>query len=122
MSRWLLVVTLAVTACKGEDVKVHVGCETVAGPAVECTVTQTAGKSEVEVCWDFSVECGNGVVVTAPNTCQMVKDGGTGKATIPGDKLNRLAECASDGAKPKAKVTHLTIEGKTSETSWSEAP
>jgi hypothetical protein len=70
-----LALVVALAGC--EQVKVHVNCETTAAPAIECTVQQTAGKSEVEVCWDFELTCANGNKVTAPRTCQKVKDGGT---------------------------------------------
>jgi hypothetical protein len=104
---------LAIVACKGEDVSVHVDCITTAAPAVECEVKQTKGKSEVEACWDFSVTCANGVVVKAPHWCQKVKDGGTVKATIPGDKLDGVDKCAGDGP-PTAKLENMTINGKPS--------
>jgi len=102
-----------VTACKGEDVAVHVDCISTAAPAVECEVKQTKGKSEVEACWDFSVTCANGNVVKAPHWCQKVKDGGTVKATIPGDKLTGMDKCGGEGA-PTAKLENLTINGKAS--------
>jgi hypothetical protein len=94
----------------GESVKVSVNCLTVQGPAVECDVSQTLGKGEVEACWDFEVTCGNGEVVKAPRTCQKVKDGGTAKATIPGDKLANVEKCGGEG--PVGKVSNLTLNGK----------
>ena len=109
-------VGLAVLALAGcnESVKVHVSCTTTAAPAVECTVVQTEGKSEVEACWDFATTCANGVVVEAPHTCSKVKDGATVTVTIPGDKLTNLAKCGGDG-KPTAKMSNMTINGKPSE-------
>jgi hypothetical protein len=94
-----------------EHVNVSVDCVTTAAPAVECDVKQTQGKTEVEVCWDFAATCDNGAVVKAARTCQKVKDGGTVKATIPGDKLDGLDKCG--GSKPPtAKVDNLTLNGK----------
>jgi hypothetical protein len=103
-----LVVALA--GC--ESVKVSVDCVTVAGPAVNCDVKQTEGKSEVEVCWDFAVTCDNGTKVTAPRSCAKVKDGGTTHLVIPGDKLTDADKCDSG---PKATVSNLTLNGKKSE-------
>ncbi|HEY5952385.1 MAG TPA: hypothetical protein VIV40_43100, partial [Kofleriaceae bacterium] len=107
----LLVALLA--GCKGEEVFVHVDCVTTAAPAIECEVKQTKGKSEVEVCWDFSVTCGNGAVVKAPNTCQKVKDGGTVKTTISADKLDGIDQCGGDKP-PTGSLTNMTINGKAS--------
>jgi hypothetical protein len=100
---------LAFAGCKRESVKVQVLCETVEGPAVNCNVTQTEGKSEIEVCWDFSVTCTNGTKIDVPHSCTKVKDGGTTPYVIPGDKLVGAEKC--DGG-PKATVTNLTINGE----------
>jgi hypothetical protein len=104
---------LALFLCTGcdEKVAVTVNCVTTAAPAVECEVTQTAGKREAEACWDFMVECGNGGIVTAPRTCQKVKDGGSTMVTIPADKLTGMEGCG--GSDPKATVSNFTINGKT---------
>jgi len=99
-------------ACK-EEVNVNVECVTTAAPAVECTVKQTKGKSEVETCWDFSVTCGNGEVVKAQRTCHKIKDGATDKVTIGADKLSNVEKCAGSAA-PAAKLENLTINGKAS--------
>jgi hypothetical protein len=99
----------AFAGCKRENVKVEVLCETVEGPAVNCDVKQTEGKSEIDVCWDFSVTCANGTKVDAPRSCTKVKDGGTTKHVIPGDKLTNVEKC--DG-EPKATVSNLTINGE----------
>lgn len=100
---------VAFAGCKRETVKVEVLCATVEGPAVNCDVKQTEGKSEIEVCWDFSVTCNNGTKVDAPRSCTKVKDGGTTNYVIPGDKLVGAEKC--DGG-PKATVTNLTINGE----------
>ncbi len=94
-----------------EDVKVKINCITTAAPAVECELTQTVGKSEVDVCWDFSATCANGAVVKAARTCQKIKDGGTATATITADKLAGIDKCAGDKP-PTAKVENLTLNGK----------
>lgn len=111
MKQFLLgcLVALAATGC--ESVNVHVNCQTTPD-AVECTVHQTAGKAEVEACWDFTVTCGNGAKVTAPRTCQKVKDGGTEIVKIPLEKLSGVDKCAGDA--PKAELSNLTIDGKAS--------
>ncbi|MEJ7597545.1 MAG: hypothetical protein WKG01_06510 [Kofleriaceae bacterium] len=110
MKLWVFAVLLS--GCS-ESVSAHVNCLTTAAPAVECTVTQSKGKSEIEACWDFSVTCDNGSVVTAPRTCAKVKDGGTEKVTIPGDKLTGIDKCG--GSKPPTpKLENLTLNGKAS--------
>jgi len=109
----LALVLFTVAACKGEDVSVHIDCITTATPAVECEVKQTKGKSEVEACWDFSVTCANGAVVTAARTCQKVGDGKTVHTTIPTDQLTGLDKCGGEG-KPTGTLTNMTINGKAS--------
>ena len=110
MKRWLLLFLLS--GCS-ESVSAHVDCVTTAAPAVECTVTQSQGKSEVEACWDFSATCDNGAVVTAPRTCAKVKDGGTAKVTTGADKLVGVDKCG--GSKPPtSKLENLTLNGKAS--------
>jgi hypothetical protein len=104
----LSTVVMAATGC--QPVRVHVNCVTTA-EGVDCTVEQTSGTSEVEACWDFSVTCGNGGVVTAPRTCQKVSGGGTTKVTIPLDKLTGFAQCGGDSP-PKAVLENLTLDGK----------
>jgi hypothetical protein len=94
-----------------ENVGVSINCITTAAPAVECELKQTKGKSEVEVCWDFSATCANDAVVKAARTCAKVKDGGTAKAVIPADKLEGLDKCAGDKP-PIAKVDNMTLNGK----------
>ena len=109
-----LVVSLGLAAACKEQVNVNIACVTTAAPAVECTVTQTKGKSEVEACWDFSATCANGTVVKAARTCQKIKDGGTEKVTIGADKLTGLDKCAGS-TPPTAKLENMTINGKPSE-------
>lgn len=94
----------------GQEARVTVQCVTVETPAVECVVTETEGKAEVEACWDFEVTCGNGAVVKAERTCQKVKDGKSAKVTIPADKLTGVDKCGGDS--PTAKVLNLTLNGK----------
>jgi hypothetical protein len=108
----IIVFALALAGCR-ENVRAQVNCVTTAAPAVDCTVQQTQGKSEIDVCWDFAVTCANGTKVTAPRTCQKVKDGGTEKLTIPGDKLENVAQCAGDKP-PVGAISNLTINGKAS--------
>lgn len=104
-----IVLFVLLAGCK-EKVHVNVNCATTAAPAVECTLEQDQGKSEVEVCFDFSATCENGTLVKAPRTCGNVKDGGKITVTIPGDKLTDLDKCA--GTKPPtAKVENLSLKG-----------
>jgi len=112
MPRTLMVLAtgLFLVGCS-EQVHVSVNCVTVADPAVECTLVQKQGKTEVEVCWDFEVTCGNGAVVTAPKTCQRIGGGSTAKARIEADKLNGLGKCAGD-TPPKAVLSNLTLNGE----------
>ena len=93
-----------------EDVTVNIDCKSTAAPAVECDVAQRAGKTEVDVCWDFAVTCANGAEVKAERTCQKVKDGGTAKVVIPVEKLTGLDKCGGEGT-PVAKVTNTTMNG-----------
>lgn len=102
----------AIGGCS-EQVSVNVNCKSTAAPAVECDVVQSAGKSEVDVCWDFSVTCGNGGEVKAERTCHKIKDGGAAKVVIPADKLTGLDKCGGEGA-PVGKVANMTINDKPS--------
>jgi hypothetical protein len=113
MKQFFSVAFVVLAAGCGEDVSAHVDCITTAAPAVECDVKQTKGKSEIEVCWDFSVTCANGAVVKAPNTCQKVKDGATAKVTIPADKLDGIDKCGGDKP-PTGALSNMTINGKAS--------
>lgn len=111
--QWLMVVAMTAGFAAGcsEDVSVNVACKTTAAPAVECDVAQRAGKSEVEVCWDFAVTCANGAEVKAERTCQKVKDGATVKAVIPADKLSGIDKCGGEGP-PVGKLSNMTLNGK----------
>lgn len=95
----------------GETVGIDVECETVAGPAVDCTIAETKGAADVEVCWDFVATCPNGTVVTAPRSCAKVKDGGRTPYRIPGDQLTNVAQCTGEG-ETRAAVANITVDGK----------
>ncbi|MBA3456418.1 MAG: hypothetical protein H0T42_25200, partial [Deltaproteobacteria bacterium] len=86
-NRAALVIVIAAMAGCSEKVYVDVQCRTVEGPAIDCVLTQKEGKSEVDVCWDFSATCENGAVVTAERTCHKVKDGGTASVKVGADKI-----------------------------------
>ena len=103
----LVVFVLASGACKREIVLANVNCITKDGPLVECTVAQTKGTSEMEVCWDFNVKCANNATLQA-HGCAKVKDGGTVNHNIPADKIKINGVCDSD---PKAEVVNMTING-----------
>lgn len=108
-----LVFVLAMLGGCSEKGNVDVQCRTEAGPSIICDLTQKAGKSEVDVCWDFSATCENGAVVSAQRTCHKVKDGGTASVTIGPDKITGFDKCA--GSKPAtAKLENLTLNGKAS--------
>lgn len=104
-----LALVLCLTACT-ERVGVAVNCEA-AAPAIECTVKQLKGKSEVEVCWDYSATCENGVVIKPPRACAKVKDGGATTMTIGGDKLPNIDKCEGTKA-PTSVVENITLNGK----------
>jgi hypothetical protein len=108
-----LSIIAAAAACGGEKTKLgaNVECSVPTPAAVECEVKQTEGKKEIEVCWDFTIECNNGVTMSAPNTCQKVKDGGTEKVSIPRSAIENADSCGGKGM-PTAKVANLTIDGK----------
>jgi hypothetical protein len=108
-----VLLTGSITGCS-EDVSVHIACKTTAAPAVECELVQNAGKSEVDVCWDFAVTCANGGEVKAERTCQKIKDGGTAKVVIPADKLTGIDKCGGEGP-PTGKVSGITLNGKSFE-------
>jgi hypothetical protein len=110
MKALLAVVVMSCLAACGEQVSVSVECVSTAGPAVACDLLQKVGKSEVEVCWDFQVECGNGAIVKAPRTCHRLSGGAAAKVTIPGDRLEGIERCSGDTA-PKATLSNLTIDG-----------
>jgi hypothetical protein len=64
----LALVLIALAAGCTEKVHVNIACDpknTPTGPTAECIVHQDKGKAEVEVCWDFSVDCPGGIVVKA---------------------------------------------------------
>jgi hypothetical protein len=109
MSKLMIVALVALAGCKD---RIHVGvvCRSVEGPMIQCDVFEDRGTVEAEACWDISITCGNGAVVGAPRTCAKVKDGGTTKVTVPGDKLTNLDSCG--GTNPQLNMTHMTIDGQ----------
>ena len=114
MKKSLLVVVLAVlavAACKGEDVSATVNCKVNEGPSIECAVVQTKGKSEIDVCWDFVLECPGGAKLEAERTCQKIKDGGARNVTIPAEKIKITGKCERD---PRGQLFNMTINGKPS--------
>jgi hypothetical protein len=109
---WIVSAMFTVLGLAGCDkASVSVKCVTTAAPAVECDLTQTAGKAEVETCFDFEATCENGVVVKAPRTCGKVKDGGSTKVVIPGDQLENVGDCAGSSP-PKVTLKNQTLDGK----------
>ena len=97
-----------------EHVNVSVNCKTMDDPIrVECEVAQTQGKTEVEACWDFSVQCGNGAVVKAKRTCAKVSDGGKTTVTVTRTNLDGLDKCGGNSP-PTGKLSNMTINGKPS--------
>lgn len=83
----------ATTGCKGEEFSATVNCKVVEGGSVDCSIAQTQGKSEIEVCWEFKVACDSGATLEAPKTCARVKDGQTSSATIAAEKLTITGTC-----------------------------
>ena len=106
-----LVVLLAIaTGCGKKTVTASVDCEVKAGPVLECDAKQTNADAKVEVCWDFSIACGNGATFVAERTCTPVNGLVVSRVTIPTEKIKISGPC--DGTKD-AKVTNLTVDGKT---------
>ena len=95
--------------CKGEQLAGTVNCKVTQGPAVECTVQQTQGKSALEVCWDFKASCPNGATLQAERTCAVVKDGGSTSTTIPTDKITLEGQCQG---KVSAEVANIKWKAK----------
>src|SRR5215468_3795063 len=93
MTHRFVVLLALVAGCK-EKVLAKVNCEVVEGPAVDCTVTETEGKTEIEVCWDFGVRCESGATLDAPRACVTVRDGETEKKNIPMDKIKVTGRCS----------------------------
>lgn len=107
----LVIGVLALAGCK-EQVLAQVNCEVKAGPVVECTIAQTKGTAEVEVCWDFKVACDSGATLDAARTCAKVSGGKTSNATIPADKLKMTGSCTGE---KKATITNMTLNGQKSQ-------
>jgi hypothetical protein len=107
--RSLLVVVIVVSLWGCESPLAEVHCVTTAVPSVECEVSQTRGKAEVEVCWEFEAECENGAIVTAERICQRVKDGGKAKAVISAGQLTGIEDCAGSNP-PATRFRSLTLE------------
>lgn len=108
--KWFMAAALLAGGCGGEQLGVNVECEAKTREAVTCDVKQTAGKSEMDVCWDLTATCPNGEKVTAPRTCQKVKGGATEQATILRSSLTNVDNC--QGGKPTMQLANLTINGK----------
>jgi hypothetical protein len=109
MKTLLIVLAVAAIGCR-EEVASSVLCEIKEGPVVDCSVTQTKGKAEIEVCWNYKAECANKSTLEAPKMCAKVKDGGSATASAPADKLTISGAC--EGA-AKGAVTNMTINGET---------
>jgi hypothetical protein len=105
----LAIAFVAITGCKQEQVSTNVNCEVKSGPTVDCTIAETKGTADVEICWEFKVTCANGATLEAARTCAKVKDGQTSNATIPTEKIKSAGSC--EGEKTAA-VTNLTINGE----------
>jgi len=105
----LAIALVASTGCQKQQVLANVDCEVKAGPTVDCTIAETKGTAEVEVCWEFKVTCANGATLDAARTCAKVKDGQTSTATIPTDKIKVAGSCEGEKS---ASVTNLTINGE----------
>ncbi len=106
-----LALVIASAGCS-EQVHVKVDCISTTEGAT-CTLIQDRGKTEVEVCWDFAVTCGNGSVVSADRACQKVGDGATVEHLITNDKLHGKEQCGGTG--PKGALKNITLNGEKSE-------
>lgn len=104
---YALAITLAATTACKEQVEATVQCKVNAGPVVDCDITQTKGKAEVEVCWDFKVKCANDATLEALGTCGSVKDGQTTAVNISGDKVKLEGECQGETT---AEVVNIKLK------------
>jgi hypothetical protein len=105
----IIVVILGALAGCGERVKIDVECKSTPDSSLDCTLTETKGKAEAEACWDVSIKCKNGTVVSSPRSCTKVKDGGTAHYVIDKAKLTNLDKC--DGGTTMT-MENMTIDGK----------
>ena len=105
---YALAITLAATTACKEQVEATVQCKVNEGPVVDCDITQTKGKAEVEVCWDFNVKCANDATLTANRTCGSVKDGETTPVNIPSDKIKLEGQCQGETT---AEVVNIKLKG-----------
>jgi hypothetical protein len=102
----------AAGACK-EPVGAHVRCEVLDGLAAACTVKQTKGTAELDVCWDFKVTCHNEATYEPPRNCAKVKDGGSTIATTPKDKIVLRGPNGECDTVKSAIVSNVTVNGET---------
>ena len=111
--RAVMAVALAVAAAAcTQKVRASVNCEVVQGAAIECTVRETKGTADIEVCWEFKVTCDSGATLAAERTCTHVADGQTTKTTIGADKVKITGNC--EGAK-RGVLEKMTINGEASQ-------
>ena len=99
---------LASTGCN-QEVAATVNCKVGEGGAVNCTIAQTKGTAEIEVCWDFKVTCESGATLETSKACGTVKDGQTTSTTIPADNITVTGTC--DKVK-NAEVTNMSWSAK----------
>lgn len=104
-----LVIVVAALGCKGDEVSAHVHCKVTTASTVDCSVAQTKGTAEIEVCWEFNVACANGARLDTAPTCTKVKDGQTATVTIPADKIKVAGDCQGE---MKPSLTNTTLNGK----------
>lgn len=104
----LILAFAASSGCKTQ-VAATVECKVSDGPKVECSILQTKGKAEIEVCWDFNVACANGSTLNATNHCGIVKDGGTKSVTIATSELVIEGNCEGDTT---AEVVNVKLKAK----------
>lgn len=107
MKHVLFGLVIASFGCR-QEVASSVLCEIKEGPNVECSVTQTKGTAEIEVCWNYKAECANKATLESPKMCAKVKDGGSATTSASKDKLTISGPCEGEA---KGAVTGLTING-----------
>jgi hypothetical protein len=116
-SQVVLVTLLGLVAACGGKATVSIDCISTAVPSIDCTLSNLKGAAEADVCWNAAVTCGNGQVVSAPNTCFKIKDGQTERVVIPAESLTGMDKCQGT-TPPTMKIGGLTINGNAAE--WTD--
>lgn len=88
-----IILVLLACQCTGPG-SADVSCQG-AGSAIACDVTHTEGNSSLNVCWDMTLTCANGITGTGENFCQVVAPGETRQKSIALSEFTGLDGCDS---------------------------